>query len=133
MKYDYLHEDDSDPDPDSYFNEEFPGIKPLTSDVGTLVGPTVGDDFYENYGSIFDDVSGPHNQHKNITTFEQIGLQDPFPSEPPTHRFKHPVRFDDFVYPPSKLAKNESPKLIYVPSSWVLFKLMRACIDVDEV
>ena len=80
----------------------------------------------EKYDSIFEE----QNKHYNINSFEQIGISDPFPSEPFLHKFTFPVRFDDFSYPIQKLTENESPKLIFIPSSKVMFKLMRACLDI---
>ena len=59
-------------------------------------------------------------------------MQDPFPDEDKTEDYIKvlPKDCDDMVYTDCRFCKGDSPKCIYFPSRYVMFKLMRACIDV---
>ena len=60
-------------------------------------------------------------------------MQDPFPDENENLQeniMSLPKSYDDFVYHRSRFVDGNSPKCIYFPSRFVMFKLMRACIEV---
>ena len=38
----------------------------------------------------------------------------------------------DYIYPASRILHSQSPWQIYIPNKAVMFKLMRACIDVNR-
>ena len=69
----------------------------------------------------------------NIWSFEQIGLFDPFPSEPIETTFSLPKTEEDLVYRGDRYNQENSPVVTYFPSKLVLYKLMRACIGVETV
>ena len=64
-----------------------------------------------------------------------IGIQDPFPLENDFGKTvkKLPKDFSDLAYHKSRYANNNSPKCIYFPSRYIMFKLMRASIAVQSV
>ena len=81
----------------------------------------------------------------NISSFEEIGIVDPFPDDKIQKRnFKIPQRVNEIydieqlVYHESRYCYNENPKLkknifcIFIPSKEVMFKLMRASIHVSS-
>ena len=87
--------------------------------------------FKENYAEFVIDK----NLNYLIDDCEEIGIMDPFLEEDDsscTH-VKIPEHVSDFVYPISKLVYTLSPTTIYLPSKKILFKLMRACIEVHDV
>ena len=58
-------------------------------------------------------------------------MPDPFPGDDYSQsNFIIPKVKEDMVYEESRYKKGESPKSIYVPSHILMFKLMRACINV---
>ena len=68
----------------------------------------------------------------NIWSFEQIGLYDPYPLEHMETKFYIPKTDEDLVYRSDRYVKGNSPNSIYFPSKLVLFKIMRACIGVEN-
>ena len=68
----------------------------------------------------------------NIWSFEQIGMFDPYPEEQMETTFAIPQSDKDLVYRIDRYVKGNSPNAIYFPSKMVLFKIMRACIDVQS-
>ena len=68
----------------------------------------------------------------NIWSFEQIGLFDPYPDEIMETSFSIPITDGDLVYRIDRYVKGYSPNSIYFPSKKTLFKIMRACINVDD-
>ena len=69
----------------------------------------------------------------HISSFEQIGLHDPFPSEPKDMEdFVYPQAVDDLAYPKDAYKKGQSPHVLYFPSKRLMFKIMRACIGVTS-
>ena len=75
-----------------------------------------------------------------INGFKQIGLSDPFPDD--QVNLKESLKSEEApfislpstnsvsVYPASRMIKSNSPFCIYIPRKEVMFKLMRACINV---
>ena len=57
---------------------------------------------------------------------------DPYPEELPETNFAIPKTDEDLVYRGDRYVKEYSPKVIYFPSKMCLFKIMRACIGVDD-
>ena len=59
-------------------------------------------------------------------------MQDPFPDENLDENviMSLPNSYDEFAYHSSRFIDGNSPKCIYFPSRFVMFKLMRACVDV---
>jgi hypothetical protein len=71
------------------------------------------------------------NQPYNINSFQQVGMAEPFPDDDfGKSDFIIPKVKEDLVYDESRFKKGESPKCIYVPSPILMFKIMRACINV---
>jgi len=68
----------------------------------------------------------------HIFSFEQIGIFDPFPMEPMETKFKIPVNDDDLIYHEERYFRKYSPTVAYFPSNLMLFKIMRACIDITR-
>ena len=68
----------------------------------------------------------------HISTFEQIGFFDPFPKEHMCTNFYVPTDEDDEVYLRDSSTKFNPPLLHYTPSRKMMFKIMRACIDIDD-
>ena len=68
-----------------------------------------------------------------INSFEQISFPDPYPSEnlflssclPPKDR-------DDIVYDKCRFFKNKAPYVLYIPRKEMMFKMMRACVNVVD-
>lgn len=71
-------------------------------------------------------------QSYNIWSFEQIGLFDPFPQELMDSKYEVPRTADNLVYAAHKYQEDDSPNTLYFPSKLLLFKIMKACIDVEE-
>ena len=88
----------------------------------------VEEDFMDKFKSIFKMPIGMH-----IVAFEQIGFHDPFPCEPNQTNFVLPKTFSDEVYKFKRGDAGQSPFLHYFPSQAILFKIMRACIDIQYV
>ena len=72
----------------------------------------------------------------NITTFESIGMPDPYPNEDAEdeeHQFLMPEGPRDLVYEQDAYTPDRCPKPRHLPSRTILLKLMRACIGVTDV
>lgn len=77
----------------------------------------------------------------NITSFSQIGMSDPYRGEDRKTRARRAsMIFDgstcnitDLVYPKSKYVLEGSPKCSYIPTKAVMFKMMRACVEVQAI
>ena len=68
-----------------------------------------------------------------INCFKQINWVDPFPDEKMpsvTCRCVIPEKFDDIIYKKGQ-GRNpkKSPNIIYIPSAFIMLKMMRACIN----
>ena len=85
------------------------------------------DQFYEFFGTAIERAKS-----FNIWSFEQIGLNDPYPDELMETTFFIPKTEEDLVYRGDRYVKGNSPNAIYFPSKKMLFKIMRACIDVED-
>jgi len=59
-------------------------------------------------------------------------MADPYPEEMMETTFLIPTSNNDLVYRSQRYVKGNSPNSIYFPSKMVLFKIMRACIDVNH-
>ena len=98
------------------------------------------DDFAENY----DLTPEEHTTHR-VTSFNQVGIEDPFPAEP--YEFEEAIneicyeptiqpdteklRWSTLIVDESRMNMDHcSPYCLYIPSRQILLKLMRACIDV---
>ena len=46
--------------------------------------------------------------------------------------FNIPQTDEDLVYRIDRYEKGLSPKVLYFPSNFILFKIMRACIDIKD-
>ena len=57
---------------------------------------------------------------------------DPYPNETMETSFNIPTTDEDLVYRGDRYVKKCSPNAIYFPSKKVLFKIMRACLDVTD-
>ena len=105
--------------------------------------------FIENYGIETDRYDKEIDKHLSnvVSSFTQIGIEDPFPQE--EYKFEEDIPevcYEPTVQPEtekirwSKLIVDEcrinmedcSPECLYIPSKQVLLKLMRACIDVKD-
>ena len=58
-------------------------------------------------------------------------MQDPFPDSY-APEFKGPKNVCDLVYSKSRYNADQSPNCIYFPSRYLMFKMMRACVDVNK-
>ena len=83
-------------------------------------------DFYERY-EIYDFVPKPFN----IISFVQIGMCDPFPTEPQI-KYLPIEKPSDLAYFRERFTKGQSPGCIYIPSPEIMFKLMRSCVEVPD-
>ena len=68
----------------------------------------------------------------HIWGFTQIGMFDPFPDEPMETEFNIPQTEGDLVYRIDRYIEGQSPNCIYLPSKLILWKMMRACVDIEE-
>ena len=80
-----------------------------------------------------------------ISSFEQIGWQDPFPNDCMMHAFKDkghkcdcpktmvPANSENLVYPESRYIKGMIPFVIYIPKKEMMMKMIRACFGVKKV
>ena len=59
-------------------------------------------------------------------------MHDPYPHEKIETEFTIPITDDDLTYPENTYIENNSPHVHYFPSRLLMFKLMRACIDVQN-
>ena len=57
---------------------------------------------------------------------------DPYPNEPMEVDFAIPESYDELVYRSDRYVEEYSPKVLYIPSKLILFKLMRACIGITK-
>ena len=89
-------------------------------------------DFYFTYfASLFLNKEEIVDCSYNITSFEQLGWKDPYPKENRIqNKWKMPQKIDDLVYKRQRFANNFIPQVVYVPRKDIMFKLMRACIEV---
>ena len=56
-----------------------------------------------------------------------IQIPDPFNSN---NIFIKPLKNMDLVYPECRYHSDYSPLMLYIPSLWILLKLMRICVGV---
>ena len=84
----------------------------------------------DQYDKFTDSITRAKPFH--IWSFEQIGLFDPYPDEEMETNFNIPKTDEDYVYRLNRYVQEYSPNAIYFPSKMVLFKIMRACIGVDD-
>ena len=68
----------------------------------------------------------------NINCFEVLGWKDPFPVKNYQSSFIIPHDIDQLVYPKSRYIEGMFPWVIYVPRQDVMFKMMRACVEVTK-
>ena len=60
-------------------------------------------------------------------------MPDPFRTEQMDFGvYNPPKEYQDLVYFPDRFVKGESPKCIYFPCRKLMFKMMRACIDIKN-
>lgn len=92
--------------------------------------PALHPNFAKSYKAIF----GKPLTAFNINSYNQIGLIDPFAKKLAEPKNK-PVLKDvaNFIYPTSKFDVSESPKVMYIPNVEMMFKLMRSCVNIDQV
>ena len=102
----------------------------------TLAFSLLPDMFYKNFKRIFTTRVKPFN----INNLETIGLPDPFPYEEKNIIAEGRLPLPDSktgvipnVYRPHRYMKGNSPYCVYIPNKDIMFKLMRACLKVDEV
>lgn len=82
----------------------------------------------KNY-EIYDEKDSYHK----INSFEFVGLPDPYPAENKFKtQIKRPKSISDLVYKKSRLIKGYIPYAIYIPRAEIMFKIMRACINVEK-
>ena len=64
-------------------------------------------------------------------------MQDPFPDnileDDKVLQKSLPIDYTNLVYHKSKYIKGNSPKCMYFPSRYIMFKLIRACVDVYTI
>ena len=84
-------------------------------------------DFKKNF-SMFYSKAFPFQ----ISSFEQLGICDPFSEEKRDCVLHNPMKYTDLAYDAKRYQEGESPKCIYFPSKFLLFNLMRASIDVSD-
>ena len=60
-------------------------------------------------------------------------MHDPFPNEPNHTNFSLPETHEDEVYKFHRYHSYSSPLLRYLPSRALLFKIMRACIGIQNL
>ena len=79
-------------------------------------------------------LTPPESFH--ISSFDQIGFHDPFPKEDNKSDFtlpeSHTTNTTNEISPGTSQNQNQSPMLRYFPSKIIMFKIMRACIDVED-
>ena len=68
-----------------------------------------------------------------INSFWNIGWPDPFPDEHTDSDQDFLRNKEDLVYRDSRYVDAHSPFVIYIPNENVMFKIMRACLGVDEI
>jgi hypothetical protein len=56
---------------------------------------------------------------------------DPFISESMDAEFYIPKDDEDLLYHENRYVPGNSPSVIYFPSNLMIFKIMRACIDIN--
>ena len=67
-----------------------------------------------------------------INSFEQICFPDPFPNEKTFESKSLPPKENtDLVYDNVRMFKNKPPYVVYIPREEMMFKLMRACVNVS--
>ena len=59
-----------------------------------------------------------------ISSFESVGLPDPFPRKETANNFP------EHGYPSERYCHGTSPSCIYIPTKQLMIKIMRACIEV---
>ena len=92
--------------------------------------PALNPNFSKSYKAIF----GKPKTNFNIQSYNQIGLIDPFAKKLSAPKSKPTLsNVGDFIYPMSKFDLLESPKVMYIPSVELMFKLMRSCVNIDKV
>ena len=64
----------------------------------------------------------------------QIGWPDPFNNEEIINQitWKEPIDYDDLVCNPKNLIKGKRPRMYWIPNKELMFKIMRACIEIDS-
>lgn len=90
------------------------------------------DELYESFSNV---LSAP--LPFNISSFAQIGLADPLPDEPMDSELAKPrdrptLQVEDLVYMRSRYIYDMVPNACFIPSKRMMWKLMRAGIDVDH-
>jgi hypothetical protein len=83
----------------------------------------------KKYG-IFDEK----DVQNKINTFSCLGFKDPFPNESKfVSEWYPPISSYDYVYDVSKMKNDEQPpSLIFLPRKELMFKLIRACLGVEN-
>ena len=104
----------------------------------TVDGSKIGKNFMKNYK--MQDVKTQPTSY-NISSFEEIGMVDPFPESPMIKRhFNLPRCLGIGEYDTNHLVYDESRYhldddiskniyCLYIPSKEVMFKIMRACVN----
>ena len=96
----------------------------------------INEDFLEKYGLLVEEQK-PYL----INSFSKIGWADPFPNESlmmsdeEDRELFNQVKenpLKTFIYSKERTLTKESPSMVYLPNKVVMFKIMRACIDVTD-
>ena len=113
-----------------YFAQENGGFQCVS--YGTLQATKLDKHFNKNYKAIFEQDIAPYL----VSNWESIGWNDPFPNDKEykfaRQEFKMPKSVNDMVYPPHFFNPQYSPNCIYIPTRVMMFKIMRACVEVKD-
>ena len=75
-----------------------------------------------------------------LNSLKTIGWSDPFPKDsrnvdgsfPDAKYGKVAVDEYDLIYPEGRYIEDQVPFHLYIPKREIMFKLMRACIDINQ-
>ena len=120
----YFINEEKDPDKEKILVNRLKNMK--KAGLPTTSAAELPATFFEDYGDI---ISNKRTVF-NIYCFEQLALCDPFEDEVKLPKFKMSKGASDLVYDKSRYNKENSPHMIYIPNSLMMFKLMRSTLEV---
>ena len=82
---------------------------------------------YEKYAILHE-----NDKKFTINSFEQIGWLDPYRDEKTEGNFEKPTSIYDHIYGSDRMKEGFVPYVIYLPKKTIMFKIMRACIDIKD-
>ena len=103
----------------------------------TLKASSLSVEVEESYDLVCPDKSFVASNPFLVHTFWSIGMADPYPDEstmfePDNKWIDGMFKIGTPVYPESRYREDQSPAMLYIPSKYMMIKIIRACMACED-